>query len=101
MSDYEEGCYGDGSFGPDHTRRRVFEIALSENWGNQMDKEENEVFIRYWVDKEEIIRFEDIEMLDYIEECAVEYLNRDHSDDDHYWGYEHGDFGYWRINDEE
>jgi len=33
----------------------------------------------------------------YIEECAIEFLNRDFSDDDHVWGYKDGDFGYWRT----
>ena len=100
MSDYEEGCYGDGSFGPDHTRRKVFDIALDEGWGNQMDYEENSIFERFYIDREDITSLEDIEILDYVEECAIEFLNRQHSDDTHYWGYENGDFGYWRIEDD-
>src|SRR5574343_1967277 len=101
MYDYEEGCYGDGFFGSDHCTRRVLDIALSEGWGNLLDKEEDDILIRFYFNREEITQFDEIEILRYVEDCALEFLNNDRSDDTHYWGYEHGDFGYWRINDEE
>lgn len=101
MSDYEEGCYGDGSFGPDHVTRRVLETALSEGWGNQMDAEEDEVFERFYSKGEEITQFDEVEILRYIEDCALEFLNRQCCDENHCWGYDQGDFGYWRIDNEE
>lgn len=83
MTDYEEGCYGDGSFGPDHVAQKVFDIATSEGWDSRFELE----------------GLTDIEILVDLENEAIEYLNDHCSDEDHYWGYENGGFGYWRIEE--
>ena len=83
MTDYEEGCYGDGSFGADHVAQKVFDIATGEGWDSRFELE----------------GLCDMEILVDLENEAIEYLNDHCSDDDHYWGYENGDFGYWRIEE--
>lgn len=104
MTAYEEGCYGDGSFGPDHCTRKVFDIALSEGW--PVGGERCILFVDNFPDKDFIngnLSDEDIAMysiyLQELENEAIDYLNDHCSDDTHYWGYENGDFGYWEIEE--
>jgi hypothetical protein len=82
---YEVGCYGDGSFGPDHTRGKVFDIALNEGW-QPIDMLQS-CFIT-------------LQDLQELEGEAIDYLNEHCSDDSHYWGYEDGDFGYFEVTKE-
>ncbi len=94
MSDYEEGCYGDGSLGCDHCTSIIFDLAQDEGYeGSPGDREIIDQFNR-GIDIDQETLFE-------IEEGCIDHLNEYCSDDHHYWGYENGDFGYWRINDEE
>jgi len=97
MPKYEEGCYADGSCGPDHCTRKVFDIAENEGWRNQLDREEYRVYLKFL--ENETLSEDQYEILQYIEECALEFLNDDCSDEGYYWGYENGNFGYWRIGE--
>jgi hypothetical protein len=103
MSNYEEGCYGDGSFGPDHCMIKCIEIALSEDY--PIDKDDYLLFGRLCeyhnsdpLSREELTDDERLS-LDGLENDCIEYLDYYRSDDDHYWGYENGDFGYWRVDE--
>ena len=88
---YELGCYGDGSFGPYHTMRKVFEIALSEGWPVEITP----------FDLMDISRDDNlVETINELENNAIDYLNEHCADEDHYWGYDQGDFGYWEIDEE-
>jgi len=105
MYDYEEGCYGDGSFGPDHCMIKCIEIALDNNY--PMDRDDTLLFDKlceyHNSDPVHRVELSDDEhlILSGLEDDAIDYLNEHYSDDTHYWGYENGDFGYWRIDDEE
>ena len=88
---YQPGCYGDGSFGPYHTMRKVFEIALSEGWPVEITP----------FDLMDISRDDNlVETINELENNAIDYLNEHCADEDHYWGYENGDFGYWEREEE-
>ena len=106
MSDYEEGCYGDGSFGADHCTCIVFEIAESEGWQPKLNKEEQIAYDRFFeainentVSDNAYLDIDSEIIIEELEEEAIDYLNDNCSDDNHYWGYENGDFGYWRIEE--
>jgi hypothetical protein len=97
---YEPGCYGDCSFGPHHTMKKVFEISFDEEFDYHLDKEDYALVTRFMrgeigEDEEDIYS-----TLSCIEDEAIDYLNEHCSDDTHYWGYETGDFGYWEIDEE-
>jgi hypothetical protein len=89
---YELGCYGDGSFGPDHTRVKVFEIATIEGWQPDIGLDD---IIMLAEDSDNIFEY-----IQGLEDEAIDYLNEHCSDDSHYWGYEDGDFGYWESEEE-
>jgi hypothetical protein len=97
---YQPGCYGDGSFGYDHTMTKVFEISFDEEFDYHLDKEDYALvtrFMRGEVGEDE----EDIySTLSCIEGDAIDYLNEHCSDEAHYWGYKNWDFGYWEIDEE-
>ena len=100
---YEPGCYGDCSFGYDHTRRKVFEIALSDGWDPMEDRPIVDRFINLhcWDPIAPDNMMDDAMVcLEEIEDEAIDYLNEHCSDDTHYWGYENGDFGYWECEEE-
>jgi hypothetical protein len=105
---YELGCYGDGSFGPDHTRRKVFDIALNEGWQPpEHDKEivDNDIsYLDFWHNRGDIDMLQScfitLQDLQELEGEAIDYLNEHCSDDSHYWGYEDGDFGYFEVTKE-
>jgi len=96
MIDCDEGCYGDGSLGFNHTAKDVFKLAMSEGWRETEDLD----ILNRFIDGD-MLDDEEFYTLTCIEDDAIDYLNDNCSDEDHYWGYENGDFGYWRINDEE
>ena len=102
---YEPGCYGDGSFGPDHTRRRVFDTALNEGWQppeNDREIVDNDVsYLDFWHNRGDIDMLQScVITLQELEDEAIDYLNERCADDSHYWGYENGDFGYWEREEE-
>lgn len=102
---YELGCYGDGSFGPDHTRRRAFDTALNEGWvPSEHDKKivDNDIsYLDFWRNMGDIDMLQScVITLQELEDEAIDYLNERCADDSHYWGYENGDFGYWEIDEE-
>ena len=102
---YELGCYGDGSFGPDHTRRRAFDTALNEGWEpSEHDKKivDNDIsYLDFWRNMGDIDMLQScVITLQELEDEAIDYLNEHCSDEDHYWGYDQGDFGYWEITED-
>lgn len=95
---YQPGCYGDGSFGPDHTMKKCISLALDAGYTEQEDKD----ILERWLsgdmlDPDELYIMECIEddCIDYLD-----YLNEHCSDEGFYWGYETGGFGYWEIDEE-
>ncbi len=92
---YEPGCYGDGSFGPDHTMKKVIEIAMCEGYPEQEDKE----ILDSWLSGD-MLDPDELYIMECIENDAIDYLNEHCSDDSHYWGYEEGSFGYWEITED-
>jgi hypothetical protein len=89
---YGPGCYGDGSFGSDHTMTKVFEIATIEGWRPDIGLDD---IIMLAEDSDNTFEY-----IQCLEDEAIDYLNEHCSDDTHYWGYENGDFGYWEIDEE-
>jgi hypothetical protein len=98
---YQPGRYGDGSFGPHHTMKKVFEISFDEGFEDHLSKEDYALVSRF-LELGRVIDDEDdiFATLTCIEDEAIDYLNEHCSDDTHYWGYETGDFGYWEIDEE-
>jgi len=95
----EEGVYGDGSFGLVHVYERVFETAYELGWSpSPEDMELIESYPRDWEKYSQEENEEYNMIIDELIESAVDYLNSDHSDSDHYWGFENGDFGFSPLN---
>jgi hypothetical protein len=90
---YEPGCYGDGLFGPEHTRKKVFEVALSTGWVPEISIDD---ILMLAEDSDNIFAY-----IQGLEDEAIDYLNEHCSDDGFYWGYYIGDFGYWRVDENE
>ena len=104
---YQPGCYGDGSFGPDHSTYIVFKLAENEGWTPDLDEEERRVYDYFFnavkgnIISDDVYLTEDEEpIIESLEYEAIDYLNEHCSDDTHYWGYEDGDFGYWECEEE-
>lgn len=80
---FEEGCYFDSARGQ-YVGQAVIELA--ESLGMTPEEErtpEHEFYYEAWED-------------------AENWLNRFHSDAAHFWGCtENGDFGYWKIEEED
>lgn len=84
--EFELGCYFDGAFGFEHNLKRIIDFA--ENQGFRPDLS---------LELGEALDF-DVEVLD----DAENFLNdRCRADDSEAWGWIHGDFGLWTLEDYE
>jgi len=98
----EPGVYGDDSFGLVHVNQRVFETAFSLGWNpSPKDMEIIESYPRDWEQYTEEENGDYNMIIDELIESALDYLNGNHSNSDHYWGFENGDFGLFPIDPEE
>ena len=80
---FETGCYFDSARGI-YIGQAVIELAESLGMSPEEERTpEHEFYCEAWED-------------------AENWLNRFHSDNNHYWGSnENGDFGYWEIETDE
>ena len=104
---YEPGCYGDGSFGPDHCTYIVFKLAESDGWTPELDEEEKRVYDHFFdavnsnpISDNAYLTEDEMPIIESLEDEAIDYLNEHCSDDSHCWGYDQGDFGYWECEEE-
>jgi len=84
--EFELGCYFDGAFGFEHNLRRI--IAFAENKGFRTDLS---------LELGEDMDF-DVGVLDEAENFLNEWCRDDESSA---WGWIHGDFGLWTLEDYE
>ena len=86
---YDPGCYGDSVFGASHVTIRIFEVAMENGWLPIGDE---------WVLDgifDGKIGFIAPEVIQEMENEAIDFLNENVSEDGYFWGYWYGDFGYW------
>jgi hypothetical protein len=107
MTDHPEiGCYGDGTFGHQHTRERCAEVLEHYAEANFTSRGIAAPLAIYgYADKPTVERLAaDLrgEMSDDAseEDTACEWLNTHAPFDGAYWGWNDGDFGLWPESEE-
>lgn len=89
MSRFEPGCYGDGTFGHQHTRECCADLIdnLIEEYyaiGSDAERAGSEL-AQLLQDGDDVSE----------EQEACDWLNEFHGREGYYWGWQDGDFGLW------
>jgi hypothetical protein len=86
---YDPGCYGDSVYGAEHITLRIFGLSMENGWLPIGDE---------WV-LDAVIDGKTgsipPEVIQGMEDGAIDFLNENVSEEGYLWGFENGDFGYW------